>query len=156
MTSPPSHVRDATPDEADDLARLERSANLEALGHVFLPAQHPFPTEEVRERWHQLLQDPAVHVGVAEDHRGLTAFVACDDEVLRHLAVRPDLWGTGLAESAVDWACAQAPVVRLWCLERNHRALRFYARLGWSPSGARRQAEFPPYPDEVELRRTPA
>ena len=145
--------REATAADADDLTMLERSANLEALAQVFPPAQYPFPTEDVRDRWRQLLRDPSVHIGIAEDDFGLAVFVAFDDEVLRHLAVRPDRWGSGLAACAVTWALERAPLRRLWCLERNPRALAFYRRLGWAPTGRRRHAEFPPYPDEVELGR---
>jgi putative acetyltransferase len=148
---PQSRLREATGVEADHLALLERSANLQALAHIFPPAQYPYPTDEVRDRWRQLLQDPSVHVGVAEDDSGLAAFVAFDDEVLRHLAVRPDLWGSGLARSAVNWARERVSLQRLWCLERNSRALGFYTRLGWTPTGRRRRAEFAPYPAEVEL-----
>jgi RimJ/RimL family protein N-acetyltransferase len=143
--------REATDDEADGLALLERSANLQALAHIFPPEKYPYPTDDVRDRWREVLQNPSVHVGVAEDVTGLAAFVAFDDNLLRHLAVRPDLWGTGLAGSAVNWACGRATVHRLWCLEENTRARGFYGRLGWTPTGRRRRAEFPPYPAEVEL-----
>ena len=145
--------REALAGEDLALTRLERSANLLALGHVFPPDEYPYPTGEVRERWQGLLRDASVLVGVCEDAVGLTAVVAFDTELLRHLAVRPDAWGTGLARSALDWATRQAPVRRLWCLEENTRALGFYGHLGWTPTGARQRAEFPPYPVEIELSR---
>ena len=60
--------------------------------------------DEVRERWQALLRDPMVCVGVSEDAAGLTSLVAFDDGVVRHLAVRPDRWGTGTARAAMEWA----------------------------------------------------
>ena len=149
--TPVPRFRDAAAGEDDGLAVLERSANLHALAHIFPPEQYPYPTADVRDRWRELLRDPSVRVGVAEDAGGLAAFVAFDDEVLRHLAMRPDLWGTGLAKAAMNWAIDHAAIHRLWCLEQNSLALGFYEHLGWTSTGRRQRAEVPPYPAEVEL-----
>jgi putative acetyltransferase len=143
--------REAVVADADALTALERAANLRALSHIFPPAQYPYPTDEVHSRWLDLLQDASVSVGLWEDAEGLAAFVALDADLLRHLAVRPGLWGTGLAKAAMDWALRREPVQRLWCLEENARAIGFYEHLGWARSGRRQQAEFPPYPAEIEL-----
>jgi GNAT superfamily N-acetyltransferase len=143
--------REATVGDEDALTLLEREANLRALAHIFPPEQYPFPTDDVRDRGHALVRDSSVRVGVSEDADGLTSFVAFDAELLRHLAVRPDLWGTGLASAATAWAMEKSALQRLWCLEANSRALGFYERLGWSRTGRRQQAEFPPYPIEIEL-----
>lgn len=146
--------RDAVIGDEDALTLLERTANLRALAHIFPPEKYPYPTDDVRERWRELLHDPSVRVGVSEDAAGLTSFVAFDADLLRHLAVRPDLWGAGVAKAAVDWALDRAPTQRLWCLEKNCRALGFYERLGWTRTGRRQHAEFPPYPAEIELALT--
>lgn len=143
--------RDAIVGEECGLTLLERSANLLALGHIFPPEEYPYPTDDVRERWQELVRDPSVRVGVSEDGAGLTSFAAFDASLVRHLAVRPDLWGTGLAKAAMTWAIGQTPVRRLWCLEKNSRALAFYEHLGWTRTGHRQRAEFPPYPEEIEL-----
>jgi GNAT superfamily N-acetyltransferase len=147
-------VREAIISDADGLTRLERSASLEALAHIFPPEQFPYPTDVVRGRWQRLLSDPSVRVGVSEDTDGLASLVAFDAEVLRHLAVRPDLWGHGQARAALRWAMDRAPIQRLWCLEENSRALGLYEHLRWTRTGRRQHAEFPPYPVEIELART--
>lgn len=121
-----------------------------ALAHVFPSARHPYPDLAVLTRWEHLLADPAVTTLVGEDAQGLTCFVAFDAQRLRHLAVRPDLWGSGLAEEAFE--ASTAP--RLWCLEANHRARRFYARHGWRETGVSRTSEFPPFPVELEYHRS--
>lgn len=143
--------RAARADEHDALTALERAAGLRAHAHVFPPEQFPYPTAAVHDRWRRVLADPSVQVGVAEDADGLAALVAFDAELVRHLAVRPDLWGHGLGRAALGWAGERAPVRRLWCLEENHRALALYEHLGWRPTGRRQRAEFPPHPVEVEL-----
>jgi GNAT superfamily N-acetyltransferase len=142
--------RVAGPDDAVALRDLEREANLAALAHVF--AGVPFPDEGVLARWEASLADPEVTVltaGVA-----LTAWDAGGR--LRHLAVHPDHWGTGLARQGVAHAVAaitragHTPV--LWVLVANHRARGLYGHLGWIATGRERAAEWPPHPMELELR----
>jgi GNAT superfamily N-acetyltransferase len=140
--------RPATAADADALTALERETNLLALAHVFPGV--PYPTKEVRERWMRLVADPAVHVEVAGPPERLDVYLAWDVARLRHLGVRPDLWGTGLARAAVE----RAPGVRrLWVLRANARARGFYEHLGWRSTGRVQAAEWPPHPVEVEYAR---
>ncbi len=140
--------RPATPADAEALTTLERDTNLVALAHVFPDV--PYPYDDVRERWRRLLADPDVRVEVAGPSDRLHAYLAWDDERLRHLGVRPDLWGRGLARRAVERA---AGAHRLWVLRDNERARGFYEHLGWMPTGREQAAEWPPYPVELEYRR---
>jgi len=147
--------RPATAADAEALRDLERIANLAALAHVFDPAEFPFPDAAVLERWRTVLAEPDVTVEVVDGPSGLLVLAAYDRTRLRHLAVHPDRWGAGLGGAAVRRAAerirAGGVVPRLWCLDANDRALGLYRRLGWEPSGARRRAEWPPHPTEVEL-----
>jgi GNAT superfamily N-acetyltransferase len=142
--------RPAGPDDAVALRDLERAANLVGLAHVF--AGVPFPDEGVLARWEATLADPEVTVLMTD-----AAFTSWDASGrLRHLAVHPDHWGTGLARQGVALAVAAiraaggTPV--LWVLDANHRARRLYEHLGWVPTGRERRAEWPPHPAELELR----
>ena len=142
--------RTATVDDAVALRDLEREANLVGLAHVF--GDLPFPDDGVLLRWRDTLADPAVTVLVTE-----AAFTSWDDSGRRrHLAVRPDRWGTGLAREGVELAVAgiraagRIPV--LWVLVANHRARALYEHLGWEPTGRERPAEWTPYPTELEYR----
>jgi GNAT superfamily N-acetyltransferase len=141
--------RTATPDDAVALRDLERAANLVGLAHVF--GDVPFPDDGVLERWRATLADRAVTVLMTP-----FAFTSWDSAGrLRHLAVHPDRWGTGLARQgvqlAVDGIRSSGRQPRLWVLVENHRARGLYDHLGWEPTGRRQQAEWPPYPLEVEL-----
>jgi GNAT superfamily N-acetyltransferase len=140
--------RPATTDDADALTSLERDVNLVALAHVFPGV--PYPSDEVRERWLRLLADLEVWVEVAGPPERLDVYLAWDDQRLRHLGVRPERWGCGLARRAVERA---AGVRRLWVLRENSRARGFYEHLGWQPTGVEQQAEWPPYPVELEYAR---
>ena len=137
-------------DDAAALRDLEREANLVGLAHVF-PGL-PFPDQGVLARWEATLADPAVTVLMTE-----TAFTSWDaDGRLRHLAVHPDHWGTGLAREGVELAVTgiryAGRVPTLWVLVANHRARGLYEHLGWEPTGREQAAEWPPYPTEAEYR----
>jgi GNAT superfamily N-acetyltransferase len=140
--------RPATAADAAALTELERDANLVALGHVF--AGIPFPYDEVRDRWLRLLDDPEVQVEVVGPVERLDVYLAWDVERLRHLGVRPEKWGSGLARCAVERADG---VRRLWVLRENTRARGLYEHLGWAPTGREQVAEWPPYPVELEYGR---
>ncbi len=140
--------RRAVPADAPALADLERDANLVALAHVFPPEDHPFPHDQVLARWHAVLEDDVV-VEVVDGTGRLSAYVAHDGRLLRHLAVHPLAWGGGLGAAGVTRATT-AGASRLWCLTANARARALYERLGWRPTGAERVAEWPPHPHEIE------
>ena len=66
----------------------------------------------------------------------------------------PISWGTGLAERLLDAAlqdivAAGGTVARLWVLEDNERARRFYERSDWRADGTERVVPFPPHPLDV-------
>jgi GNAT superfamily N-acetyltransferase len=143
--------RVATAADADALTALERDTNLVALAHVF--AGVPYPYDEVRDRWLRLVADPEVRVEVAGARDRLDVYLAWDavsSGRLRHLGVRPDSWGRGLARQAVERAHG---VRRLWVLRENTRARGFYEHLGWTPTGREQEAEWPPCPVELEYGR---
>ena len=152
--------REATESDLAALRDLEREANLIALGHVFPPERFPFPDDAVLARWAIVLDDPDVSTLVvdAEDGRGLAAFVAYDEATVRHLAVRPDHWGRGLASAAIHeavhvMAARGTTSASLWCLVENHRARRLYEYLGWRPTADRQEAPWPPHPAEMRYQR---
>jgi GNAT superfamily N-acetyltransferase len=140
--------RAATPHDAVALTALERDANLVALAHVF--PDTPYPEDEVRTRWELSLLDPEVRVDVCGPPDRLDAYVCWDATTLRHLAVRPERWGSGLARRAIERA---AEASRLWCLVENHRARGLYEHLGWQRTGREQSAVWPPYPREMEYAR---
>jgi RimJ/RimL family protein N-acetyltransferase len=154
--------REATIDDVCALRDLEREANLAGLGHVFPAERYPFPDADVLARWALVLDEPGVTVLVRDDaERGsgrIDVFAAYDDHSLRHLAVHPDRWGSGLASTAID-AVLRAmeqrgtAVAELWCLEENRRARRLYEYLGWRATRDRQPAPWPPHPTELRYTR---
>ena len=78
-------------------------------------------------------------------------YLAHDATTLRHLGVVARHRGTGLADQVL--AAVPATVDRLWVLEANTRARRFYERHGWHADGRSRPCEFAPFPTEVGYSR---
>ena len=62
------------------------------------------------------------------------------DEV-RRLYVEPVLQGQGIGAALLDYAIQELHVTRLWALEKNIRAIAFYARHGFHPNGERKLEE---------------
>jgi GNAT superfamily N-acetyltransferase len=131
---------------AELLAAIQEDASLAGLAHIYPPERYPFPREAVLERWRASTQ-----LVFVEDEAG---FAAVAPPWLDALYVRPAAWGTGVAarlhDRAVE-ALREAGVrrARLWVLEENRRARRFYERRNWILDGTTRVVEFPPNPLDV-------
>ena len=62
------------------------------------------------------------------------------DEV-RRLYVEPVLQGQGIGAALLDYAIRELHVTRLWALEKNTRAIAFYARHDFFPTGEKKLEE---------------
>lgn len=144
-------LRPATAGDEALLASIEQAANTDALAHVFSP---PYPWAAVRDRWAERLASTAVvSYVVVVDGVGV-GYLAHDRSTLLHLGVVARHRGTGLAAEVL--AHVPAPVDRLWVLEANTRARRFYERHGWRADGRTGTSEYPPHPVELGYTRRPA
>jgi putative acetyltransferase len=89
-----------------------------------------------RERWRSELV-PNANIVVAEQQGMLIGFVTIDlKNYLDQLVVAPDHWGSQLANTLVDEAKRLSPDrIMLAVNTDNLRAIRFYERNGFVPSG---------------------
>lgn len=150
--------RTAGPDDAGMLTDLERAATSAALTHVF-GAERPYPVGDVRARWTVVLADPGVTVLLGYDDGEPVGYLAVDSTELRHFGVRPERFGTGVAdvlhtEAIYRMTAAGGSVARLWVLAENLRARRFYERHGWRADGRETESEFPPHPVQLGYARS--
>jgi RimJ/RimL family protein N-acetyltransferase len=152
--------RSATVDDLPELVAVQEAAAVVALGHVFPQDRYPFPREAVLERWAEELDDPGIDAYVSTDAAGrITGFAARRADELLHFGTALSTWGTGLAVDLHDALLQTYPeeLGRVWLrvFEDNHRARRFWARLGWVPTGERSRSDFVPHPVLLgyELRR---
>jgi GNAT superfamily N-acetyltransferase len=141
-------IRRSGPEEAERHFEIQRAASLAALAHVYPPDRYPFPDDDVRRRWPEF---PGT-VLVAELEGIVVGVAAVDGCRLDGFYVLPEQWGSGVAAELHDAALAalpDCPEIRLWTLDENHRARRFYERHGWRLNGETRVVPFPPNPLDV-------
>lgn len=141
-------IRRSSHDEAETHFRVQRAAALAGFAHVFPPELYPFPDDAIRERWRRFEGT----VLVAERDGDVVGVAGIDDEWLHGFYVLPEWWGTGVADPLHE-AAVVLGVSRLWCLEENHRARRFYEKRGWRLNGKTRVVEYPPHPIDVGYSR---
>jgi ribosomal protein S18 acetylase RimI-like enzyme len=151
-------VRPAQAGEAETLLAIQREAAVDAFGHVFPPERYSFPDEEIRAGWTAALSDPEIEVYLAESDGVPVGSVSVGEEYLRTLYVLPGYQGRGIGSALHDLALERlrargVPLARLWTLEENHPARRFYERRGWRLTSETRVVPFPPHPVDVQYER---
>jgi GNAT superfamily N-acetyltransferase len=145
------HVRAATGEDAEGIARVQERGWQAAYRHVF-------PAEELdrggfiqASRWRDRLVHPPegwstfvvesegrivgfTSVGPSRDERGVGELYA--------IYVDPDEWSMGAGRALIDRAEEQLrrdyDEATLWVLEHNPRARHFYELAGWATDGARK------------------
>ena len=146
----PLTIREASHADADVLASIQEQASVAALAHIFPPDRFPFPLGAVRQRWRTF--EGTVLLATAPDEPvGLVGIVP---PWIEGLYIVPQAWGTGVAavlhgEAVESIRKAGSSEARLWVLEHNVRARRFYERRGWRENGTTRVVPFPPHPIDV-------
>jgi GNAT superfamily N-acetyltransferase len=151
-------IRRARPDELETLLRIQREACVSAFAHIFPPDRYPFPDDLIRDAWRRALADPLVEAYVAERDGEPVASVSVGHGFLRTLYVVPEHWRSGIGSALHDHALERlrargAREAKLWTLEENHTARRFYEHRGWTVNGETRVVEFEPHPLDVGYSR---
>ena len=147
-------VRPAKREDIESAFQVQRAASLAALGHIYPPDRYAFPDDAIRARWQQAVGTTEGTVIVAERDGRVVGVAAAKDGWLDGLYVLPEEWGNGVAGRLHDGAlsalaAAGATTARLWVLEDNTRARRFYERRGWRLDGSERVVPFPPHPRDI-------
>jgi len=147
-------IRPARDGEVEQLFAIQRAASVKAFAHIFPPELYPYPDDDVRELWRESLADPAVEVYLSEVDGEPVGSVAIGDVFLRNLYVVPDLWRTGVGSVLHDHALERlkargCSTAKLWTLEENWGARRFYEKHGWELNGETRVVPYPPRPTDV-------
>lgn len=148
-------IRPAGPDDVETLLDIQREAAVTAFAHVFPQDAYPFPNDQIREVWRATLADPGVEVYVAEVDGEPAGSVSVGSGFLRTLYVLPSFQGTGVGSTLHDFALERlsslgARTAKLWTLEENRDARRFYERRGWALTAETRVVPFPPNPIDVQ------
>ena len=152
-------IRRARPDESETLLQIQREAAVAAFAHIFPPERYPFPDDGVRSDWKDALSDPEIEIYVLEVDGQPAGSVAVGYGFLRNLYVLPAHQGTGAGSTLHDYALERLLALgfseaKLWTLEGNHGARRFYENRDWSLNGETREVPFPPNPSDVGYSRS--
>ena len=146
-------VRPARPADAAAIAEAHARSWQQAYEHIFGAEKLAALNVDARRR----LAERAIaeaEVAVAEDEEGRVvgfAYVRESADIdgegeLWAIYCVAEAWGTGTGTALMDWAKEALgrrwTDARLWTLEDNPRARRFYEREGWSLDGAEKQDEF--------------
>lgn len=131
---------------------------MRGLAHIFPQERHPFPRDIIAERWAAEIAEHETSVYVSTDEVGrVTGFCARRHDELLHFGTAVEFWGTGLASWLHDQLLNTYPQsvrrLRLRVFAENHRARRFYERLGWTETGVTARTQFAPYPLLLEYAR---
>ena len=151
-------IRPARADEAETLLTIQRGACVLAFAHIFPPERYPFPDDLIRTAWNEALADPDVEVFVAEAAGDPIGSVSVGGEFLRTLYVLPERWrtgvGTALHDHALDRLRARGNArAKLWTLEENWNARRYYEKRDWTLTDETRVVPFPPNPIDVQYEK---
>lgn len=144
-------LRPLRPDDLDFLIEIERAGAIAGLGHIFPQEGNPFPTEQVRARWAEEIDDPTVDCFAVIHEGELAGFAATQGDQFLHFGTRIDSWGSGLAgrphDEVVEHLVRQGHQ-RAWLrvFEENRRAIAFYLRRGWVATEHMSRSTFAPYP----------
>ena len=118
--------------------RLARREDAAAIARVFSPSYRlldflPMLHTEEEDRWfieNVVLEECAVTV--AEDDKGIVAFLARQGDEVRMLYTHPDFIGAGAGSLLLEGAQRSgATALELWCFQANIRARRFYEGHGF-------------------------
>jgi len=148
-------IRAAERGDVDLLLTIQREAAVAAFAHVFPQDRYPFPDDAIRVGWETALTDLELEVYVAEWDRKPAGSLSVGEEYLRTLFVVPAYQRRGIGSALHDFALERLRArgigrAKLWTLEENHAARRFYERRGWALTEETRVVPFPPNPIDVE------
>ena len=126
-------------------ADLERIAEIEIFNYrlffypIFQNDDFYFQELTVSHRAAQL-QDKIGSVWVYDDGV-VKGFVMAAEGEIQKLFVEPVLQGKGIGAALLEYAMAETGANKLWALEKNVRAIRFYQRHGFALTGDRKPEE---------------
>ena len=144
--------RNATVSHARELAELGAATFTDTFGHLYQPGDLAiFLQNHSVEAWEKELSDPAFEVRVAEKDGRMVGYAKIgpphlpfeprgEAAELRQLYVIEEMKGQGVAHALIDWVIDQARRRRadhlyLSVFTENHRARRFYEKLGFEAEG---------------------
>lgn len=132
------YIRQATREDASRIAEIIVFNNRLNFFPIFRDESFSFGTVQVLPLAEEYLQDAGrLRRTWVYDDGVVKGLVVVRGDEIEKLYVEPTFQGRGIGAALLAHAVEHLGARRLWALERNAGALRFYARHGFAPSGAR-------------------
>jgi GNAT superfamily N-acetyltransferase len=119
-------IRHALAQDAEDLARIHRSAIKAAM--PWLPRLHT-TEEDLRFFADRVL--PTETILVVEVEGSIAGFISFVNGWINHLYITPNKLGCGYGSALLGRTMAACESLQLWTFQDNHAARRFYAKHGF-------------------------
>lgn len=140
------NIRPATAQDVCRIAEILVFNNRLNFFPIFQDEAYSFGTMQVLPVAQQFQEDTQRMADTVVYDDGLVRGMATiHGDELRQLYVEPSFQGRGVGAALLRYAVQERHVTHLWALERNEKALRFYQRHGFFPTGEREYE-----PDTVE------
>ena len=135
----PSPVRPARKEDAERLAEIRVFCYRTNFYPVFRDDGYYFGELSVSALARHIRESEVFPDAYAVfDDGAVKGYCRIEGSELKELFVEPCLQNRGIGAALLGYAIRERGVDSLWALEDNTRALRFYARFGFAPDGARR------------------
>ena len=150
MTATRRVLREMVAADVPEVVGVQEPAAVAGLSAVFPQDRFPFPRQAIADRWLAEVAETGTHCFVIDQDGSVAGFAAVRGDEVLHFGVALEEWGSGLAVVAHDELLdimRGHGATRAWLnvYAGNARGLRFWQRLGWTPTGARERGSFPPY-----------
>ena len=148
-----------TPEDVPAVVEVQAPAAIVGLAAVFPQEQHPFPRDEVAQRWLEEIATADIDCFVIVHGSVISGFAAVRGDELLHFGTALDHWGTGLAQRAHDelldtMRSRGVPKACLRVFTDNGRGRSFYENLGWRATDQRSRSAYPPFPELLRYERS--
>jgi GNAT superfamily N-acetyltransferase len=154
IPSPPPALTLLCPASVEDvpgLVAVQEAGAVAGLANIFPQDEYPFPRDAIAAEWLAEITSSRVEVFVVSGRGRIEGFAALRADELLHFGTALGTWGSGLAarvhaELVSLWAAAGLSSAWLRVFDDNHRARRFYEKMGWRPTSVTSRGNYPPYP----------
>lgn len=133
------HIRRAVPGDASRIAEILIFAKRAAYRPIFRNDAVSFGGMQVLPLALDYLEgrESLEHIWVYDDEF-VKGMLHTEQGEIKELYVDPFFQETGIGGRLLDFAVQRQGGRFLWVLEKNHKAIRFYAAHGFTPTGERR------------------
>jgi len=136
------YIRQARPEDAGRLAEIEVFNYRLNFYPIFRNDPYYFDELQVMNLAQEHLLRPLSFEQIfVYDDGVIKGFIKIDGQEVKKLFVEPVFQSHGIGAALLGFAAAQYDVRRLWALEKNSRAIEFYARYGFRVTAERKPVD---------------